>query len=153
VALVEYQEQLASVPGSVGQGTGLGLGQRGVEAGHEDDRVRLRQEPPGGRGIDLDGRPDPGGVDELEPEPEDLRRDLHLGRDDLLLGSVTLAWAMYPATWASGTSAPRPDARRRTIAFERLPYRTVVITDVIGSAPSADKGRRAAHSSAWSSPG
>jgi hypothetical protein len=53
---------------------------------------------------------------------------------------VALAWAMYPATWASGTSAPKPAARRRTIAFRRLPYRTVVITEVIGNAPIGRKG-------------
>jgi hypothetical protein len=87
VALVEHEEQPTRVPGGVSQETGLGLGQRRVEAGYEDHRVSLGEELPGGRGIDLDGRPDSGSVHELESQPQDLRRNLDLDRRHLQLGA------------------------------------------------------------------
>lgn len=57
-----------------------------------------------------------------------------------------LARARNRATSATGTSTGRAAAWLRTSARARVPYRTVLTTDVIGS---ADGGRQASPSSAF----
>jgi hypothetical protein len=71
----------------IGEETSLGLGQGRVEPGHHENGIGLGQEACRGRGVDFDGRPDPGGVGELEPEPQDLGGNLHLNRGHLQFGT------------------------------------------------------------------
>jgi hypothetical protein len=77
IEFVDHKEKLLDVAADLGQELDLRLAQWGVEAGHEDHGVGLRQKRLGRRCVGGDRRSDPGRVDEREAKSQDLRWHFH----------------------------------------------------------------------------